>query len=77
MNTSKGVLFYILLLSFIALLFFPETRFSSSIYTIFDSFIELFNGLKEPGQGEDNLLKLVFFCALFLLITKLLTTSKE
>lgn len=77
MNTSKGVIFYILLLSFIALLFFPETRFSSSIYTIFDSFTELFNGLKEPGQGEGSLLKLVFFCALFLFIVKLLSTSKE
>ena len=77
MNKSQGITIYILLLTFIALLFFPEAKFSSSIYSIFDSFGELFNGLKEPGQEEDSLFKLIFFCLLFLFFTKLITSKKE
>ena len=69
-NVSKGITFYLLVIIVIALIFFSESKFSTTIYGILHSLNLFIKSLMEPT--DTAMYKLIFVCLTFVFIVKLL-----
>ena len=75
MNSQKGIFIYIIVFTFIALLFFPETKFSTTFYRMFESIGTFLNGMMKPTEA--SLFKLAFFCCILIVIAKVFAGQKQ